>query len=362
MKSLFISQLSSQEIIQKYKCSQAAFNFCCGIVSTRYFRSVFSIIPTQVVEKLPQRYNEVENIQVRFFPHKINIFRFLNTFFETVICVWRSLSFEKIWFYNVNKHLLFTFLILKFLFRKKVFVILADFDEKADSVFSAAWWCAFSIRHADGCISLSSRGIFGGQKNTAVIPGIIRQGENTTQVHSRPFSKKALFSGSLVKAWGIDLAIDVFSALPDWDLYISGVLSDKDKKFYGRKIKPYVNIHYLGFLPFDKYLSLLGEIDCCLSLRDPAAFQNQNNFPSKILEFLSNGKEVISTIQYPELVGVDYTSVAFDKDALTMALCAIENLSEEERFARREKNKGWLLSHVSGSAWCATLRKIEENA
>ncbi|MBE3128183.1 MAG: glycosyltransferase, partial [Actinobacteria bacterium] len=54
-------------------------------------------------------------------------------------------------------------------------------------------------------------------------------------------------------------------------------------------------IEYVGFLDEEAYLSLLSEANILINPRNMDLPQNQNNFPSKILEYLGTGKIIIST-------------------------------------------------------------------
>lgn len=358
---LFVSQLVSQEIIQRYSCSQAAFNFCRSVVATDFFDATYSVIPVQVRERLPKKDGNIKNIQIRFFPHRFRIFKAVNSILEGVLCALQCLKFEHIWFYNINKHLLLSALLLKFIFRKKVFVIVADFDFRPTSVFTSAWWCSFMVKAADGRICLSGRGLFDGLRNTKILPGIVPF-DIDTELAGQTDKSTFLLSGSLVKSWGRDLAIDVFRANPQYILYISGILPSKELTEFKEKIEDVPNIRYLGFLSYEDYTKVLDDVSCCLSLRDPDAFENQNNFPSKIFEFLSKGKEVVSTMNYSELAGAKYTLSDFSREGLENAIKRVEALNSPDRKKRAQENKNWLEANVSANAWRSAFVKIEADA
>ena len=50
----------------------------------------------------------------------------------------------------------------------------------------------------------------------------------------------------------------------------------------------------------------------CLNLRNPYLLENNNNFPSKILDYFSKGKIVLSTMQYSEIDGANYIYIPFE--------------------------------------------------
>ena len=54
-------------------------------------------------------------------------------------------------------------------------------------------------------------------------------------------------------------------------------------------------IKYLGFVSDKRYYEVLSNADVLINPRNMELLQNQNNFPSKVLEYLATGREVIST-------------------------------------------------------------------
>ena len=54
-------------------------------------------------------------------------------------------------------------------------------------------------------------------------------------------------------------------------------------------------ICYLGHLPYEEYLRMLQEADVLINPRDMSLPENQNNFPSKIMDYLAAGKAIVST-------------------------------------------------------------------
>jgi hypothetical protein len=93
-------------------------------------------------------------------------------------------------------------------------------------------------------------------------------------------------------------------------------------------------------------------------LRDPSYPENLNNFPSKILEFFSYNKIVISTIDYPELIDFKYLRCEFDKYSLTNIIESIISKKHEELAFLCDNSKS-LIENFSEIHWKNSFNKIE---
>ncbi|MBX2977531.1 MAG: hypothetical protein KF721_15500, partial [Ignavibacteriaceae bacterium] len=151
------------------------------------------------------------------------------------------------------------------------------------------------------------------------------------------------------------LAIEVFSKLPNQKLYISGIVDEK----YLIKISQYPNIIYYGYLEYDKYIDLIEKIPIGLSLRDPNLPVNSNNFPSKILEYFTMGKMVLSTIDYPEIESFNYFKCKYSVEDIAEMITRIAEMPDTEimKFFNHEKQ---LTNNFSESAWMKAFDKIED--
>lgn len=189
------------------------------------------------------------------------------------------------------------------------------------------------------------------------LPGIVLSNSITSS--SKIFNHTSfLFSGSLSKVTGIDLALKVFAKLPKLVLHISGKgeLVDMVKQ-YSEK---YSNIIYHGFMDVDSYKKMSKQIDFCLSLRNPSLPENRNNFPSKSLEYLSDAKILISTILYPELDGVKYVYSDYSEEALANVVVKLSQMDEDE-LKQYANNKDVLLKKISERAWKHAFEYLELN-
>lgn len=109
-------------------------------------------------------------------------------------------------------------------------------------------------------------------------------------------SFKVLYSGLLSDITGVDLLLEaielienvniefLFSGKGDLETLVSEY-ADKDKR-----------VKNLGFLSEEEYLRRLNEANILINPRNMDLPQNQNNFPSKVLDYLAAGKVIISTL------------------------------------------------------------------
>lgn len=104
-----------------------------------------------------------------------------------------------------------------------------------------------------------------------------------------------MYSGILEKVTGIDLLVEAFRSLERDDIQLvitgDGSLADWLCEITGQC----ANIHYLGCIPYENYIQKLSEADVLINPRNMSLPENANNFPSKIMEFLATGKQIIST-------------------------------------------------------------------
>jgi glycosyltransferase involved in cell wall biosynthesis len=177
--------------------------------------------------------------------------------------------------------------------------------------------------------------------------------ENVVSPHDRLCF---LFSGAITNHTGFPMAFNVFKSLPDVDLFVSGF-----GNISGYNIEDYPNIHYLGYLDYDEYLKLYDKVDVCLSLRDPDFPENANNFPSKILEYFSYNKIVISTINYPELAGFRYVKSEYKEDALCEIVMELSSGNKQDLIELSD-NREALKLNFSVESWMESFNKIELNA
>ena len=354
--SKFIGQFIPAHLLVKYDMSQAQSMFCLKLLKSKHFSSVISLIQTNILPNILSEldFNEVKYIQYRKFPQK-GFLRLLNNILENISIVLYCRYEKNIWFNNLNAQTLLSCIILKFILRKKVYAILTDHTD-SNNCLTVNYWIKRVLEKLNGLVSLSSRTDI---KNTNMffLPGIVLSNSITNS--SQTFNHTSfLFSGSLSKVTGIDLALKVFAKLPKFVLHISGKgeLVDMVKQ-YSEK---YSNIIYHGFMDVDSYKKMSKQIDFCLSLRNPSLPENRNNFPSKSLEYLSDAKILISTILYPELNGVKYVYSDYSEEALANVVVKLSQMDEDE-LKQYANNKDVLLEKFSEQAWKHAFESLELN-
>ena len=104
-----------------------------------------------------------------------------------------------------------------------------------------------------------------------------------------------MYAGILEPVTGVDMLLKAFSQIsnPSVRLKISG--KGSFQKLVEDTAKQDERITYLGCVPYEEYLSNLKQADVLVNPRNMNLPENENNFPSKIMEYLATGKPIIST-------------------------------------------------------------------
>ena len=150
-----------------------------------------------------------------------------------------------------------------------------------------------------------------------------------------------MYSGILEKVTGIEMLIDAFLECDDDNIQLNvtgeGSLAEWIKDVSKRDNR----IHYYGCIPYDEYRKKLSEADILINPRNMNLPENENNFPSKIMEYLATGKMVISTKfpgwkRYQKYI----TFCESDSQSLQMTIeewaLSIKKRGEQEYFSNRE--------------------------
>ena len=347
-----------EEYVLENGASQCVTNFCSSLIKGGCFHKFYSEIPTyindNIIDRLP-KYKQIKYIQCRFFSNR-HVTRYLNYIIENIELSFLLRKEYNIWFYNLDRNNVLCFLILKFLFKKKLFILLAD-HTPSKSKMSLKYFAEFLMeKYSSGILSLSVRTTIS-HDNMQYLPGIIPS-ESCKYIDKKYPEKSFLFSGALKNVTGIKMVLDVFSELPNIQLYITGRGEEEDVvRSYSLR---YNNIHFLGYLEYQQYLDVLDSIPYCLSFRDPNLLENRNNFPSKIMEYFFHSKIVISTINYPELESLHYFYVPFVKEDIKKVIFDIYNLSDSMQQYYMD-NTLMISNLYSANAWKEKLHLVEQN-
>lgn len=350
MKRLFICQIVPNNLVHIIKAPQASNTFSYNLIENHLFDQVFSIVP------LSYYHNEIKDERIiKFYKGKYTHKKYKNIFCyikNSLKVAGDSRKYNYIWFYNICNANLLAYIIIKYIFRKKTYVIILD-HTPANKTLSLQNLKEWLIKKSSGAIALSSRGIFK-IKNIDYLAGIIPLNKIKTIIHPiNPHKISFLFSGKLNLPAGFDMVLKVFKTFPNLELYITGPDS-----FEKELIKNHPNIHYLGYLPYSDYLKLYDKVDICLNLRNPEYPENINNFPSKILEFFSFNKIVISTIEYPELKDFKYFTVNYDENQIRDLINKIPKI-KVDTLLEYCNNREQMKNNFSEHAWSKALSNIE---
>lgn len=357
--SIFIAQLFPKDKVKDIKgASQAGINFCHSFIEAINPARVFAYQLNSEQKKLHFDFGDdrIEYVVTRAFPHK-GVFKGLNTVIENLRITGKVIRSgqKNIWFYNMTPQVMLIFLILQFLTRKKCFVVVADFTP---GIFRNKL-ALMLLKRSSGIISLTPelRKLIGEKCPVLVKAGIVNnvvQSNDEKEINRKNF----LFSGSLGKYTGIDLALAAFSELPDMTLYVSG--RGEGEKEVAEFSKRYPNIKHVGFLGYKEYIELLDQVDFVLSLRDTSLGKNLYNFPSKIIEYYIGSKIVISTKRYTTLDDDTYVHCNYNKEELKKSTKQVVSLPEDELRLMKNRANSFARENFSYESWNQAVRSLEQ--
>lgn len=113
--------------------------------------------------------------------------------------------------------------------------------------------------------------------------------------HKEGEPRTFMYSGLLNHVTGINLLLEAVKSMERRDIRLlisgKGELEKEVIEAAGEDDR----ICYLGHLPYEEYIKRLQEADVLVNPRDMRLPENQNNFPSKVMDYLAAGKVIIST-------------------------------------------------------------------
>lgn len=352
MERIFVTHISPKDRIMEYGLSLSASYFNYNLIEGGGFDKVYSIYPGFVKGHLP----EVDDDTFEAVYSKFRNNRFLtkfSRFFEQISLFRKIPKSSNVWFYNITTlNVLLIILLRIFKPSCRLFLIILDFSP--DNKFHKA--VLPLINSMDGRICLSTSNRFN-TDNSVCIPGVIpnRREAGTLISEIKPVF---LLSGALNEAITmLGMVLEAFSEMPGLTLHLSGVLLEQDEKVMEFASK-YDNIIFHGKLPYGQFKKLLDTIPFSLNTRNPDYSENQCNFPSKVIEALSNNRIIISTIKYPQLDPLKYFHVGADKETFKRDLMEIVSKPEDELVAYA--NQGEIAADMFNSEkWFEIMDKIE---
>ena len=348
---VLICNIVPDNLVHVLKTSQAANNFCNSINNNANFDKLFSILP-------PNYYNKstISTDKIKYFSFNkkySSIVSYILLMIQNINCAIAVRNSSSVWFYNISNSNFLCYIVLKFIFNKKLFILLLDHTPSKKKLSLQSFFLHL-ILYSDGIISVSQRNKLN-HSNLEFKAGIIKD-LPSKNILTKNDNLIFLFSGVLSEHTGLDIIIEVFKRLPNCNLVITG-LGDFDLK----KIEKYKNINFRGYLSYDNYLKIYDEVDVCISSRNPTYLENDNNFPSKIIEYFSYNKIVISTIEYPELENFKYFYCDYSIDSIYKTINKIINLPLDEQNKYKD-NYNALEVNFSSKSWLQSIQRIELNA
>ena len=159
-----------------------------------------------------------------------------------------------------------------------------------------------------------------------------------------------MYAGILEPVTGVDMLLKAFSRIsnPFVRLKISGKGSLEN--MVQAAAKQDARITYLGCVPYEEYLCNLKRVNVLVNPRNMNLPENQNNFPSKIMEYLATGKPIISTRfpgweRYNKYIAFCDSTEGGLQTALEAADVGREKLKKQREFA-------------AGFLWSNQVKKI----
>lgn len=187
---------------------------------------------------------------------------------------------------------------------KKSMLILADYSgpESFKNVGRKIYAClqARMLQSFDTVIGLSAnteKRLKKGQKFILMEGGIDQEFYDSFTFQEKKNEKPVVFmySGLLSSVTGVDLLLKAMEENENQDirLVITGK-GDLEEQVKDAALKD-ARIEYKGHLTYEDYIRELQNADVLVNPRNMDLSENQNNFPSKILEYLATGKQIVST-------------------------------------------------------------------
>lgn len=345
----FVCNILPQKIIVEVGAPQASNNFCTCLIDGECFDKVCSIVPMSYF------HDEIDNTTMISYYHgnkkRSRFMKIVSLFVSNFRCAWNLRKSKFVWFYNICETHFLLYLLMRYVLFKKVYVILLDHTPN-ENILSIRHYVPYLYKQCHGVISLSMRTNIS-NANMRFKAGVISSDKIKQSIKETRDRLTYLFSGSISSHAGFPLAFEVFSKMPNVELYISGHGDIGNYDF-----DAYANIHYLGYLDYEDYIKLYDKVDVCLSLRDPSFPENNNNFPSKILEYFMYNKIVISTIEYPELIGFNYIKTDFSKHGLCHVINQLELKPKDDLVIFKDNQKA-LYNNFSVESWKLAFEEVE---
>ena len=340
MKIIFIGQfVSNEESLTDLNYSQAANLYQLKFLKLIKPALAISIIPLFINKNKFFSYSKYDVNFINKYTLKIRP-NFLNNLCRVFVNSFHSLKLimksdiKPVWFYNIDITTVFIALFLMLFTSKKVNILIADYSFSPFNLLSIL--VSIVIKMSSAAIVWNSLII---HKNRVVLPDILDSSVIKLN-KSDTIQPKILFSGSLGKTTGFEHALSFFSKFNNYQFIITGkpyhYAENEFQLLIDKYVVPSNNITYHGLVSLDEYYDIIDTVDIALSFRDPDDPQHDGNFPSKILEYLSFSKFVLSTKKYNDIDPNLYFYTSYDFDSINETLIKILKLSKIEVSKKKE--------------------------
>ena len=350
MQRIFVTHIVPRKKIFQYNISIASCNFSYNLIEGGVFDKIYSILPSFV-----RGYVEpFEGLVYSSF--RKSIFYRVAPIVENFKLIGRIPCNASVWYYNCTILNVMLILLLKIIKPNvKQQIIILDYTPSNKLFDNFLLWVS---NHVNGTICLANSPLFT-CPNSVCLPGVVPLNAPHYPM-IKEIKSEFLISGALDNNIAmLPMLLEVFAELPQFSLHITG--NAPNKELVERYTTKYKNIIYHGMVNFEEYQKILHDTPFLLSTRNPAAPENQCNFPSKIIEGLLHNRIILSTLHYTQLNGIRYFKVESTKKLFKKSLCEIVQLPNEQlRLYANQSDE--VKKKFSTDVWKEYMIKVEYNA
>jgi len=350
---IFVTHICPKDKLFDYGLALSASYFNYNLIEGGGFDKVYSIYPGFVRGKLDKIDDDSFEAVYSTWRAKGRLKQKLSRFAEQINLFRKIPRVCSVWYYNLNT-LNVVLILLLMLFKPKVKQNLIILDYTPDLAFNRLVLPLINRMHSR--ISLSVYPKFN-RHNFACLPGVVPV-TDTSHTEVKEAKREFLLSGALNEnITMLGMVLDAFAQMPDCKLHLSGILEDcKDK--VAEYTKKYPNIIFHGKMRYDDFKILLSETPFSFNTRNPLAPENQCNFPSKVIEALLYNRIILSTIDYPQLRGINYLHVGANPKQFMSDVQRIANMPSNElmKYANQEQK---VKDRFNAAVWFEIMTKLE---
>ena len=206
------------------------------------------------------------------------------------------------------------------------------------------------VAEMDGLILLTKLmavPLFAAHQKISVIEGLItsRELESTAIALPKDERPAVLYTGTLNRELGLDILLDAFAQLDEYQLWLCGKGDMEDEILLAQANNN--NIHYFGFVQQSQAVYLQGKAELLINPRTNERTYTLYSFPSKTMEYMRAGKPVLCC----RLDGIpadydEYLSYIEPQDAqgIRTAIRDMMAITKEERDAIGRRAQEFVLS------------------